>query len=101
MKQIKMKLSNKYIGEKVNSKKEGFGILTWLDGTNYIGTFKNGHAHGYGCFQHQDGDNYIGSSFINFPKGNFQMIRRIIMEFTRIQVERIMKDYGQMINNMG
>ncbi len=50
----------KYIGERLNEKKEGFGIQTWQDGASYIGSFKNDRACGYGCFQHSDGDNYIG-----------------------------------------
>jgi len=50
----------KYIGERKNGKKDGFGIQTWNDGASYIGSFRNDKACGLGCFQHSDGDNYVG-----------------------------------------
>ena len=53
LKNIRSLLSNqdfKYIGEKSQDKKEGFGIGIWDDKIKYIGTFKKNKANGYGKF---------------------------------------------------
>lgn len=63
-KQAKQKMmfkekSTKYIGQKVDDNKEGFGIQLWVGGGKYVGYFINNKAHGYGIFV-ADGDRYEG-----------------------------------------
>ena len=43
-----------------NGKKEGYGVLTWLDGSKYEGEFKNDMAEGNGFASWVDGAIYDG-----------------------------------------
>ena len=49
-----------YIGEFVNGKKEGNGIILYNNGTKYEGTFKNDKHDGFGKLFQLDGENYVG-----------------------------------------
>ena len=39
---------NRYTGEYINGKKEGWGVYTWSSGKEFEGTWKNGRQDGYG-----------------------------------------------------
>ena len=39
---------NRYTGEYVNGKKEGWGVYTYSNGKEFEGTWKNGKQEGYG-----------------------------------------------------
>lgn len=49
-----------YEGGWVNGKKQGFGILTWNDGSKYEGEFDNDKANGKGIKQWVSGEVYDG-----------------------------------------
>ena len=49
-----------YIGEYVNSKMQGKGIMTYDNGKVYEGDFYLGYAHGKGTEYYPNGDYYIG-----------------------------------------
>ena len=40
----------KYIGQVVNGKREGFGIMLFNNGEHYEGLWKNDKEEGTGCF---------------------------------------------------
>jgi len=44
-----------YVGKLKNGKKEGFGTLTFEDGTKYEGEFKNDLYHGNGTLLYPNG----------------------------------------------
>jgi len=52
--------SSTYSGYWENSKKSGFGIYTWQDGTIYDGHWKEDKYHGKGRKKWQNGDEYDG-----------------------------------------
>ncbi len=77
-----------YNGEFVNGKRQGFGVMTYIDGSTYegnwnydnfdgkgtfkwksggkyVGDFKNGWRHGAGVYTWPNGDEYVGQ----FEKG--------------------------------
>lgn len=39
---------NRYTGEYLKGKKEGWGVYTWKNGKEFEGTWKNGKQDGYG-----------------------------------------------------
>ena len=51
---------NKYDGEWVDDVKEGYGVLTYVNGERYEGYWKNDKAHGKGTLTYSQGDRYIG-----------------------------------------
>lgn len=55
-----MDISKYFSGDMINGKKDGFGILTWSDGSRYIGFFKLNQAEGLGKQTHKNGDFYFG-----------------------------------------
>ena len=50
----------KYIGEKQNNLKEGYGIYIYSDNGRYEGQFKNDKKEGFGIYYYSNGDDYIG-----------------------------------------
>jgi len=44
------KFETSFVGEYINDKAEGAGVLTWKDGVEYVGQWKNGLKHGQGTF---------------------------------------------------
>jgi len=51
---------DKYIGEKVNNLKEGYGIYIYANGGKYEGQFKNDKKEGFGIEKYSYGDIYMG-----------------------------------------
>ena len=51
---------NKYIGQFVNGKREGYGIRYFSKGGKYDGHWKNGLAEGKGIEYYQNGDRFEG-----------------------------------------
>jgi hypothetical protein len=51
---------NKYIGQFVNGKREGYGIMYFADGGKYEGNWKKGLAEGKGIEYYQNGDRFEG-----------------------------------------
>lgn len=49
-----------YHGQWLNSKFDGFGILSWTDNSSLKGYFRYGAANGIGRFNHANGDYYLG-----------------------------------------
>ena len=60
--------STKYIGPKINGKKEGKGIYMYPNGCKYEGYFRNDKKEGKGIFYYSNGDRYEG----NFEEGNYE-----------------------------
>ena len=58
------KVQPKYKGKITNGKPNGFGVLTYPDGTKYVGEYKNGLYHGQGTLTSEkgdfEGDRYVG-----------------------------------------
>ena len=54
------KVQPKYKGEITNGKPNGFGVLTFPDGSYYVGEFKDGEENGQGTYIHPIGDKYVG-----------------------------------------
>ena len=52
--------SDKYEGEYVEDKKEGYGVFKWQNGNLYKGNFFNDQKHGYGEMYWNDGSCYKG-----------------------------------------
>ena len=50
-----------YIGQWNNSKKNGYGIEIWKNGSLYKGEFLNGKKHGTGTYIWSNGTTYTGS----------------------------------------
>ncbi|KAA6397442.1 MAG: putative radial spoke head 1 [Streblomastix strix] len=50
----------KYIGIYENHKKEGYGVMTYPDGSQYDGNFHDGKRHGDGTYTYPNGDTYVG-----------------------------------------
>ena len=53
-------IGNRYEGELINDKKEGFGCYYWYDGSKYEGYFKNDNREGFGKMFWENGQKYIG-----------------------------------------
>ena len=51
---------NKYIGQFVNGKREGYGIMYFANGGKYEGNWKKGLAEGKGIEYYQNGDRFEG-----------------------------------------
>jgi hypothetical protein len=49
-----------YLGEWVDDKPDGFGVLTYPDGRRYEGAMLKGLRHGYGKLLRTDGSTYEG-----------------------------------------
>ena len=60
--------TSRYIGNKINGKKEGKGIYFYINGCKYEGYFKNDKKNGFGIFYYNNGDRYEG----NFEEGNYE-----------------------------
>ena len=60
--------TSRYIGNKINGKKEGKGIYFYTNGCKYEGYFKNDKKNGVGIFYYNNGDKYEG----NFEEGNYE-----------------------------
>ena len=65
---INDKNCNKYIGEKSNNIKDGYGIYYYSNGDKYEGEFKNNIKEGYGILYCSDGFKYEGE----FKNGMFE-----------------------------
>ena len=60
--------TSRFIGNKINGKKEGKGIYFYTNGCKYEGYFKNDKKNGFGIFYYNNGDRYEG----NFEEGNYE-----------------------------
>ena len=60
--------TSRFIGNKINGKKEGKGIYFYTNGCKYEGYFKNDKKNGTGIFYYNNGDKYEG----NFEEGNYE-----------------------------
>ena len=58
-KEIKYK-DERYVGQVINNKREGKGILYLNDGDRYEGDFKNGKYEGKGIYYYNNGNRYEG-----------------------------------------
>ena len=54
------KFGDKYIGERKNNKKEGKGIMYYINGDRYEGDWKNNFTDGKGILYNKNGDRYEG-----------------------------------------
>ena len=61
------KVQPKYKGEITNGKPNGFGVLTFPDGSYYVGEFKDGEENGQGTYTSQDGTKWKGKFKDNTP----------------------------------
>ena len=52
--------NGKYVGEISNSKRNGYGTMTWANGSNYVGEWEDGKIHGKGVRTWPSGDKYSG-----------------------------------------
>ncbi len=50
----------KYIGQKLDGKKIGFGIQIWADNSLFVGNFTNGKSNGYCYFKNKMGSIFKG-----------------------------------------
>lgn len=66
---FEMDVSKIYSGDMLNGKKDGFGILRWLDGSKYVGMFFDNQASGLGKQIHQNGEFYFGEWKIGRAEG--------------------------------
>lgn len=57
--------STNYIGDWMEDKFHGRGILVYTNGNIYDGDWKQGMKHGEGCLSFHDGSKYRGSWFKN------------------------------------
>eukprot|EP00210_Caulerpa_lentillifera_P000373 g366.t1 len=74
-----LKRHNKYIGEFVEGKKEGFGRLFYGDGAIYEGEFFQDEKHGLGLYLTVSGEIYKGE-FINDRMTKSSILKTIPME---------------------
>ena len=51
---------DKYLGEKKNNLKEGYGKYFYANGRIYAGPFKNDKKEGFGLEKYSNGDGYVG-----------------------------------------
>jgi len=66
--------SRQYVGDIVNGKPDGHGILILADGSQHIGTFRAGRANGLGYFLNQRGSVLKGNWVENRRSGYFQIL---------------------------
>ena len=52
--QLEYKNGDKYVGEVVDGKRDGYGIYYYANGNYYYGRYKDGKAVGYGAMFHTD-----------------------------------------------
>ena len=67
-------IGDKYIGEKKDDKKHGYGIYYWFDGSKYEGYYKNGLREGYGKMKWIEGGKYEGYWIKNEREGYGKII---------------------------
>ena len=53
-------IGDKYVGEKKEGKKHGYGIYYWFDGSKYEGYYENDLREGYGKMKWEEGGKYEG-----------------------------------------
>ncbi|CDW81630.1 UNKNOWN [Stylonychia lemnae] len=58
-----------YDGEWLGNFRDGFGIMTWIDGAQYIGNWSYNKACGKGQFIHAEGDIYDGEWYADKAQG--------------------------------
>jgi hypothetical protein len=51
---------NRYEGQWVKDKKDGYGIYTYVNSDRYEGQFSKGNMHGQGIFIFANGDQLVG-----------------------------------------
>lgn len=51
---------NKYVGDFVAGKRQGFGIFQYASGASYKGQWQNNMKHGEGQYISENGRNYVG-----------------------------------------
>ncbi len=52
--------NGKYVGEISNSKRNGYGTMTWASGNKYVGEWKDGKMNGSGTYTKPSGMKYVG-----------------------------------------
>jgi hypothetical protein len=52
---VTTKTGNKYLGEMLDNRPDGSGVMTYADGTTYSGGWAGGKKHGKGIFTAKDG----------------------------------------------
>lgn len=55
------KAKAKYVGDYVEGKKAGSGVMTYPDGSKYTGQWSDNERHGLGTYVFSNGDRYCGS----------------------------------------
>ena len=60
---------NKYIGEWICGKREGFGYLFFADGDCFQGDWKNNKREGHGIYQFSEGARYEGNFVSSMKEG--------------------------------
>ena len=58
-----------YRGEISDKKENGYGTLTWNDGSKHVGQYRDGKADGYGILTFSNGDKYKGQYKDNEENG--------------------------------
>ncbi len=58
--EIKYNNGDRFVGQIINNKREGKGILYLNDGDRYEGDWKNGKREGKGIYYYNDGDREMG-----------------------------------------
>lgn len=53
-----------YMGDWKHSLKEGWGMYRGSEGSEYVGAFKQGLRHGWGVLSNANGDEYVGEFFV-------------------------------------
>jgi len=56
-----MLMEKKYVGNWINDKINGPGVVTWPNGDRYEGNFIDGDMNGNGIFYYADGKKYVGN----------------------------------------
>lgn len=64
--QIQYKNGDKYVGEVVDGKRDGYGIYYYANGNFYFGPYRDNKAVGYGALFHTD--NHISLQYWDGPK---------------------------------
>ena len=59
--------SDKYEGEWLSDKKEGYGVFTWADGSVYKGMYQNDIKEGPGEIHYIDGSVFRGNWHADRP----------------------------------
>jgi len=58
-----------YIGEMINSEKDGFGKMIFTNGDIYEGQWKESYRHGIGRYKWTDGSYHVGNYILNKKNG--------------------------------